>query len=184
MTEIDIAAAGCSGDILDVKTDQTHVAVLTSSGDVCTAGYNARGELGRGSPGTNMAFGKAALPSGVKAKSIYVTSMGQYNSSRPNNTYVVTEDGSVYGAGSNYYGQLGDGTKTNRSTFRKMQVFGPNERANFVLSGYGTTVIYTLSGRIYTVGNNGNGQLGDGTTNDSSTPRANRYVNIIKPQIF
>jgi alpha-tubulin suppressor-like RCC1 family protein len=42
--------------------------------------------------------------------------------------------------------------------------------ASVVQTGYGTTVVLTTAGTVYTVGNNGNGQLGDGTTTNSSTP--------------
>jgi len=46
-----------------------------------------------------------------------------------------------------------------------------------VQSGLGTTVLLTDEGKIYTVGNNGSGQLGDGTLTNSSTPQARQYVN-------
>jgi len=50
-------------------------------------------------------------------------------------------------------------------------------RAQTVQNGLGTTVVLTDEGRIFTVGNNANGQLGDGTTNNSSTPLARQYAN-------
>jgi len=51
-------------------------------------------------------------------------------------------------------------------------------KAKSVQSGLGTTVILSDDGKIYTVGNNTNGQLGDGTTTNSSTPLARKYVNV------
>ncbi|MNR30548.1 Regulator of chromosome condensation (RCC1) repeat protein [compost metagenome] len=66
-----------------------------------------------------------------------------------------------------------------------MQVFdGSAVRAQQVQSGFGTTVILTTNGKVYTVGNNSNGQLGDGTTTNSSTPKANRYTNVLPLTIF
>jgi len=50
-------------------------------------------------------------------------------------------------------------------------------KAKSVQTGFGTTVILTEDGKIYTVGNNNYGQLGDGTTNNSSTPLARQYIN-------
>jgi len=101
------------------------------------------------------------------------------------NTFVVGSDGKVYGAGANNYGQLGDGTTTDRSTPVVMQVInGTTVRAKEVLSGNGTTVILTEDKKIYTVGNNANGELGDGTTTNSSTPKANRYTNILPVTSF
>jgi alpha-tubulin suppressor-like RCC1 family protein len=61
---------------------------------------------------------------------------------------------------------------------------GSTVKAKDVVSGYGTTVVLTEDGKVYTVGNNGNGQLGDGTTTNSSTPKANRYTNVLPVTSF
>ena len=53
-----------------------------------------------------------------------------------------------------------------------------------VQSGLGTAVVLTAGGKVYTVGNNSSGQLGDGTTVNSSTPQARQYVNVLPPIIF
>jgi alpha-tubulin suppressor-like RCC1 family protein len=53
-----------------------------------------------------------------------------------------------------------------------------------VQTGFGTTVILTTGGKVYTVGNNSDGQLGDGTTTNSSVPKANRYTNILPVTVF
>ena len=100
------------------------------------------------------------------------------------NTYVILDDGSVWGAGGNVYGQIGIGTTSqNEPTPRKMNL-PTNIKAKSVQTGFGTTVILTQDGRIYTVGNNNYGQLGDGTTNNSSTPRANIYTNVVPTTFY
>ena len=57
-------------------------------------------------------------------------------------------------------------------------------KAKSVQSGLGTTVVLSTTGEIYTVGNNSNGQLGDGTTISKCVPGAHRYVNVLPPIIF
>ena len=56
---------------------------------------------------------------------------------------------------------------------------GTNVKALQVESGYGTTIVVGDNHEVYTVGNNTNGQLGDGTTTNSSTPKANKYTNAL-----
>jgi alpha-tubulin suppressor-like RCC1 family protein len=177
--------ATATGTIVKASTDQWFVAALTSTGEVWSAGLNDQGQLGNGPPFNGWASVaqptpvKFILPNGVTAKDVYVTSYGGIGSPS-SNTFVIGSDGKVYGAGSNSYGQLGNGNTTNQSTPVPMLVIdGVNIRAKQVQSGGGTTVVVTEDGKIYTVGNNSNGQLGDGTTTNSSTPYANKYTNIL-----
>jgi alpha-tubulin suppressor-like RCC1 family protein len=88
----------------------------------------------------------------------------------------------VYGAGSNTYGQLGNGaTAAAVKTPVVMNVIdGTSISANTVQVGLGTTVIFTSNGSVYTVGNNSRGQLGDGTTTNRSTPIRAKYLNDLK----
>jgi alpha-tubulin suppressor-like RCC1 family protein len=176
---------GSAGDVTKVATDQWFASVLTDTGEVWSAGMNDQGQLGNAKTTVAQAMPvKMIFPAGVKAVDIYSTSYGGLGSPS-SNTYAVGDDGKVYGVGSNGYGQLGDGTTTGRTTPVAMQVFdGSAVRALQVQSGYGTTVILTTNGKVYTVGNNSNGQLGDGTTTNSSTPKANRYTNVLPLTIF
>lgn len=163
--------------IVKVATDQWSSLVLTDAGEVWGVGDNRRGQLGAGFvSNTQSTPVKFILPSGVKAVDVVNTALG----SGYNNTFVIGDNGRVYGAGDNAYGQLGDGTTTDRPTPVAMQVIdGVNIAAEKVMAGYGTVVITTSNQRIYTVGNNSHGQLGDGTTTNSSVPKANRYTNIL-----
>ncbi len=160
-----------------VITDGWSSWILDDGGTVYGTGLNSFGELGDGTTTNASSPTQFILPSGVTAVDIYNAAY----LTTPNivNTYVVGSDGKVYGAGSNSYGQLGDGTTTDRSTPVAMSVIdGSSIIAKQVFSGNGTTVILTTNNKIYTVGNNGNGQLGDGTTTNSSTPKANQYTNV------
>ena len=168
-----------SGRVTRITTDQWSTLFLTEDGKVWGAGGNERGMLGRGSANVmNPALSQFILPSGRTAVDFYTTKAGVTNSEY-GNTYVILDDGSVYGAGANTFGQLGIGTtSTQENTPRRMNL-PSGVRARSVQSGLGTTLVLTDQGQIYTVGNNQHGQLGDGTTNNSSTPKANIYTNVV-----
>jgi len=168
-----------------ISTDAVGIAILYENGEVWMSGSNNRGQLGNGESGniSNPVLKKVILPAGRKAVDIYVTEVDQatltggLNAASANNSFFVLDDGSVYGAGGNNYGQLGIGTTTDAvATPIKMQL--PNGvEARSVRAAYGTTIVISTKGRVYTVGNNSNGQLGDGTTSNSYLPKANVYTN-------
>ena len=174
-----------AGTVTKIWTDQWYVEALTSNGQVWGAGLNANGYLGANSNWTHQNYPvQFILPNGVTATDLYVTcanpSADQYC-----DTYVIGSDGKVYGAGSNYFGQLGNGNTTDQATPVAMQVIdGVTNKAAQVLSGYGTTVVLTTNHKVFTVGNNSNGQLGDGTTTNSSIPAANKYTNVLPVTSF
>jgi len=90
---------------------------------------------------------KFILPPGAKAVSSWTTSNGL--NPKNANTFVVTSDGRVFGAGSNVTGQLGighigGGTNGIYPTPQQMLVLGTQGNlASYVRSGYGTTGVYT-----------------------------------------
>ena len=77
----------------------------------------------------------------------------------------ITEDGSLYMWGGNYYGQLGDGTKKERSKPVKIM----NQVESVSLGSWCSGMI-TEDGSLYMWGRNYYGQLGNGTNGDSSKP--------------
>lgn len=78
---------------------------------------------------------------------------------------VITEDGSLYMWGENYYGQVGDGTKKDRNTPIKIL-----ENVASVSIEDQTVRALTIDGELYMWGNNKHGQIGDGTTENRNTP--------------
>lgn len=169
------------GAITKIWTDQWSLSALTSSGDVWSVGLNSMGQFGDGTTAVYQPSPvQFAMP--VKAVDIYET----YSADLYQNLYAIGSDGRVYGAGSNSFGQLGNGTMSAYvATPVVMSVInGATIVAKQVQSGFGTTIVFTTNGSVYTVGNNGSGQLGDGTTTNSSTPIKAQYINHLSAETY
>ncbi len=84
-------------------------------------------------------------------------------------TLALKSDGTLWGWGANWYGQLGDGTYENRSKYVPTQI-GSDNTWTLISAGFAYGVAAKSDGKLWTWGINWNGQLGDGTTQDSVTP--------------
>jgi len=84
-----------------------------------------------------------------------------------NHSVVLRADGVVWTFGHNASGQLGDGTKINRSA--PVQVNGLAQVVD-VAAGDDHTVALKADGTVWTWGSNSNGKLGNGTTAERSSP--------------
>lgn len=178
-----------AGRVVQVSSDDMFAVFRLSNGEVWGIGYDEQHALtGITIPSESFSVGfkgysdtpiKFNLPSGVRAVDIYSTAYGTRN----NNVYIVGDNGKVYGTGHNTYGQLGNGTtfqQTARGQVVEMREFGTistSPKAASVQSGNGTTVIFTKDGQVYTVGRNHQGQLGDGTRTNRTTPIRGQYTN-------
>ena len=149
-----------SGNVVAVEVGGSHSAALTRDGTLYTWGNDASGQLGDGSAGTFYnAPRKINSSVGIPEHSVKQVSFGSSHSA------AVTFDGSLYTWGSNNYGQLGDGTTTQRT--RPIKIM---ENVKHVSLGGLTSAAITTDGSLYTWGYNGNGQLGDGSTTIKVTP--------------
>lgn len=181
-----LALPAIAGRTVKIVTDELSVSVLTDNGQVWSAGANNSGQLGNGERASRQLYPvEFTLPNGVTARDVFTTAYAPTSDLRFNDTFVIGSDGKVYGSGSNAFGQFGDGTTADRSTPVAMwTIDGVNVKALSVESGGGTTIVLGDDHKIYTVGNNSNGQLGDGTTTNSSTPKANQFTNVLPVIIF
>lgn len=82
-------------------------------------------------------------------------------------TVALKTDGTLWAWGGNTYGNLGDGTTTDKST--PIQIGTETNWAKVCAGGYHTLAIKT-DGTLWAWGRNDYGQLGDGTIINKSTP--------------
>ena len=139
-------------DAAAIAAGGRHAVVLTEVGTVWAWGY-----------------GNSVLPEEVTGLTgVTAITAGYFH------TVVLKNDGTVWAwGGYNNNGELGDGTTNSSST--PVQVVGPGgtgfltEVAAIAAGGYHTVALKN-DGTVWTWGYNVNGQLGDGTTDNSSTP--------------
>jgi alpha-tubulin suppressor-like RCC1 family protein len=86
-------------------------------------------------------------------------------------TMIVTDDGKLWAMGFNDDDELGDGTATEHRLPEEIKVNGISGGILTVSAGVYHTMIVKTDGTLWTTGDNRFGQLGDGTTTNSLTPK-------------
>ncbi|MBI4705937.1 MAG: RCC1 repeat-containing protein, partial [Deltaproteobacteria bacterium] len=136
----------------------TYTCAVKADGTLWCWGSNGCGQLGDGttqdksSPVQVLALGTSAVA--VAAGCDY--------------TCAVKADGTLWCWGYNYYGQLGDGTTQDKSLPVEVKALGKTVAA--VAVGERHTCAVKTGGTLWCWGYNGTGQLGDGTTQDKTSP--------------
>jgi alpha-tubulin suppressor-like RCC1 family protein len=137
-----------------------HSLAVGSNGDLYSWGYNVDGQLGNGTTTLEDKPVVVSLPSGVSATSL---SAGLYFS------LAIGSNGDLYSWGYNADGELGDGAAVNSST--PVAVTLPAHAAPSQIStGLYDSLALATNGTLYAWGQNGYGQLGDGSTTTSLSP--------------
>ena len=149
---------GLASGVAAVSAGGSHTCALTTAGGLKCWGFNSDGGLGDGTT-TDRAtpVDVAGLTSGVAAVS-----------AGSGHTCALTTAGGLKCWGFNGFGQLGDGTTTERTT--PVDVSGLTSGVAAVAAGFQHTCAVTTAGGLKCWGHNGSGQLGDGTTTDRTAP--------------
>lgn len=153
-----VNVSGLESGVTQLATKWDHTCALTIEGAVKCWGGNATGELGNGTnEDQSIPVTVQGLSSGVAAIAV-----GGYHSC------ALSTVGSVYCWGYNRYGQLGDGTTVDRNT--PVAVSGLSRDVVALAAGAYHTCAIMTGGSVHCWGFNWYGQLGDGTTENRTTP--------------
>jgi alpha-tubulin suppressor-like RCC1 family protein len=150
--------AAQSAAFVPLAAGGNHTCAVTPEGGVMCWGSNDNGQLGDGS--------RTDRTRPVSVKNLAARAMAVAAGSA--HTCILTEDGGVKCWGRNKDGELGNGT-TQRST-EPVDVTGLASGVVAIAAGDNHTCAVTAQGGVKCWGANGDGQLGDGTTDAQSVP--------------
>ena len=153
--------------IVKIAAGQGHSLALTDDGMVYTWGRNDTGQLG------NNATTDAMLPVAVTVTGTPMSNKTIVEiASGARHSLAIDSSGKVYAWGHNGSGQLGNNSTVNALT--PVAVQAPADKNIIQVSGSGwlgaSSSALTSNGAVYSWGRDLDGQLGDGTNNDSSVP--------------
>ena len=153
-----VAVTGLSSGVRAIAAGGDHTCALTLSGAVYCWGDNGNGALG---DGTNT---RRTIPVAVSGLVTAVDTITAGTS----HSCALTSAGAVYCWGHNFYGQLGDGTSTNR--YAPVAVTGLGNGVVALEAGSVHTCALISGGVLKCWGANYYGQLGNGNVVDQRTP--------------
>ena len=153
--------------IRDVAGGSYNSCAIDTTNALYCWGSNSYGQLGTGNTASSTTA--VAVPStGVLAgKSIRKVSM--YDQ-----TCAIASDMKAYCWGQNVYGGVGNGTTTNALSPAAVSTSGvlSGKKLTAIAAGFYSTCALSDEGKAYCWGYNSNGQLGNGSTTNSTTPVA------------
>ncbi len=150
-------------------TAQTHTYCIDNNGQLWIWGYNDYGQCANG----NTAVQRVPFNASAEAaNSIYGKTVMQValacGEQNANSSLVLCSDGTVHSCGYNGYGQLGHGDTTARSRFVQLPVLSGITQIAAGREAYQACYAVKSDGTLYSWGYNGDGQLGDNTTTNST----------------
>lgn len=155
------AVAGLASGVADLLAGYFHSCALTSGGALSCFGRNFSGQIGDGTTTNRLTpVGVAGMGSGVLAVA----------DTRGTHSCAIAAGGALRCWGSNAWGQVGDGTTTNRST--PVGVTGLASGVVAVAAGHDHSCAIASGGGVQCWGENRYGELGNGWDPSQETPVA------------
>ncbi|MCQ9377948.1 hypothetical protein [Methyloversatilis sp. XJ19-49] len=145
---------------LGVAAGHYHNLARGSDGKLYAWGDNGSGQLGNGSTAYSRTPMLVSLPAGVSALSV---AAGDYHS------LALGSDGKLYAWGRNYYGQLGGGSITLRTTPEPVSLPAGVSVVRLA-AGFDHSLAVGSDGQVFAWGRNADGQLGNGVLRNSAVP--------------
>ena len=153
-----VNVTGMTSGVAEIIGGYRHTCAVLTTGAVKCWGTNTYGTLG---DGTTTDRTTPQSVSGMNSGAVALAAGGGH-------TCALMNNGGVKCWGRNNNGQLGDGTKTNRLT--PVNVSGLAAGVAAIAAENANTCALTISGGLKCWGRNSDGQVGDGTTTDRTTP--------------
>jgi alpha-tubulin suppressor-like RCC1 family protein len=160
LVTVAVQVAGLPADIIEVAVGWGHACALARAGTLWCWGRNDYGELGDGSDAP------------FRATPVEVETLGptvRHVTAADSHTCAQTADGSLWCWGANDYGELGDGTTDSRATPLPVTALGTKVRQAAAGSADHTCAVLD-DGTAWCWGRNDNGELGNGTLEQSTVP--------------
>jgi alpha-tubulin suppressor-like RCC1 family protein len=152
------AQVGTDRDWATASVGVYHTAALKGDGSLWTWGSNGLGQLGYGS---NIPLWESPWQVGADTDWASAEAGGYF-------TAALKDYGAIYAWGDNADGQLGDGTTVAKSVPARAGT--AEDWVALAVTGGTHAAAMKANGALWTWGRNGFGQLGDGTTSNSSVP--------------
>jgi len=153
-----VNVVGLTSGVAAIAAGGEHTCALTTAGGVKCWGFNGDGELGTGTTINH------STPVNVSGLSTGVSSITIADA----HTCAVTTAGGAKCWGENAFGEIGDGSLTNRLT--PVNVSGLTSGVRAIGGGANHTCAVTTAGGAKCWGKNTEGELGDGTMTQRTTP--------------
>ena len=140
------------------KSSNTSTIFLTTTNKVYACGYNGHGQLGDATVTTRY----IPVLSQITEKVIDINS-GELH------VLFLTENYEVYATGYNAQYQLGDSTNVNKTT--PVKVMNGFDNIKKIECGKNESYFITIFDELYGIGQNDNGELGDGSNTQKTSPQ-------------
>jgi alpha-tubulin suppressor-like RCC1 family protein len=157
-SDVPVQESTAASDWAAVTAGYVHTCAIKTTGTLWCWGDNGNGQLGDGTTSDS----HVPVQESTAASDWAAVAAGY------NYTCAIKTTGTLWCWGDNGNGQLGDGT-TNGSDVPVQETTAASDWAA-VTVGYVHTCAIKTTGTLWCWGNNGNGQLGDGTNNESHVP--------------